>query len=78
MSLTLEIPAETETQLREAAAREGRTIEIFILEAAREKARQSEMESEVALATARQIKADAALDEITRITEELGLYEHQR
>lgn len=74
MSLLLEIPAETETQLREAAAREGRAVELFIIEAAREKARQSENAAE----TARQAKADAALDEITRITEELGLYEHQR
>lgn len=74
MSLLLELPIETETQLREAAAREGRDVENFIIEAAREKANQSEMVVEAV----RLAKADAALDEITRVTEELGLYEHQR
>ncbi len=34
MSLTLEIPAEIEAQLREAAAREGRDVQSFLVEAA--------------------------------------------
>jgi uncharacterized protein (DUF1778 family) len=76
MTLILELSAETETQLREAAAREGREIKTFIIEAAREKARQSAIAIDGE--TTRQAKADAALDELTRITEELSLYQHQR
>lgn len=34
MTLVLEFPADTETQLREAAAREGRDVQTFLLEAA--------------------------------------------
>ena len=77
MSLLLEIPTETETLLREAAAREGRDVEVFIIDAAREKARQSQLENEVAIEFARQVKADAALNEITSLTEELELYDWQ-
>ena len=41
MTLVLEIPAETENQLREAAARRGRSVEEFILDAARHEAMQT-------------------------------------
>lgn len=37
MSLTLEIPVEIENQLREAAAREGREVSVYLLERATEK-----------------------------------------
>lgn len=37
MTLVLELPAETENQLREAAAREGRDVAQFVIEAATEK-----------------------------------------
>ena len=37
MTLILELPAETEKQLREAAARAGRDVESFVIEAATER-----------------------------------------
>lgn len=74
MSLTLDIPTELETELREVAARQGRELGDYILDAALQHARQNPFVDEAA----RQAKADAALDELTRITEELKLYEHQR
>ncbi len=73
MSLLLEIPAELESEIREAAQREGRDFESYIIEAASEKARR-----EKAQEAARLARSDAALDEITRLTEDLGLYEHQK
>ena len=70
MSLTLDIPADIEDELCEAARRHGRELGAYILEAALEQTRRQEQEQ---LA-----RADAGLDELTRLTEELGLYEHQR
>lgn len=70
MSLTLDIPAEVENELREVARRHGRELGAYILEAALEQTRREEQQ--------RQGRADAGLDELTRLTEELGLYEHQR
>lgn len=73
MSLTLEIPAEVENALREIATNEGHDLADFIIESVRERARlQATKRREEAQRIA---KSDAALDELTRITEELGLYE---
>lgn len=74
MSLTLDIPFEIENELREVARRQGRELGAYILEAALEHARRNPFVDEAA----RQAKADAALDELTRLTEELKLYEHQQ
>ncbi len=70
MSLTLDTPLEIETELREVARRHGRELGAYILEAALEQTRREEQ--------ARIERADAGLDELTRLTEELGLDEHQR
>ncbi len=67
MTLTVELPAETESLLQAIAAREGRDLEALVIEAINEKA-------------AREAEFAARLDglqELTRITEELGLYEWQ-
>lgn len=76
MSLILEIPTEVENELREIATNEGQDLADFIVESVRERARlqaaQRQKEAQ------RIAKSDAALDELTRITEELGLYEHQK
>ena len=71
MSLTLDLPLDIENELREVAHRHGRELGDYILDAALEQARREAQEAEFA-------SRDAALDELTRITEELGLYEHQR
>ncbi len=65
MSLTLEIPAEVEAKLREVAAQEGRELNAFIVEAA----------LQVAQARQKERAALAGLEEMTRINEELGLYD---
>ncbi len=77
MTLTVELPAETETLLQAIAAREGRDLLSLVLEAANEKAAREKAQQQVAGEEARREKADAALDELTRLTEEMGLYEHQ-
>ena len=45
MSLVLELPAETEAQLRQAAARAGRGLEEWIIEAARQQATRTSLVS---------------------------------
>ena len=65
MSLTLEVPAEIEAKLRAVAQQQGRNLSDYILEAALERARREEIRAEQL----------AGMDEITRINEELGLYE---
>ena len=109
MTLVLDVPAETEAQLREAAQRAGRAVEQFVLEAATEKVGRANrvltvaqsavlldvssthierlLEAkrlgslsveDVALYQARQEAANRALDEIVAMTEEQGLYDHQK
>lgn len=79
MTLTLELPAETETLLQAIAAREGRDVSALVIEAINEKAaREKVQQDQVAGETARLAKADAALDTLTRLTEEMGIYQHQR
>ena len=65
MSLTLEVPAEVEARLRALAQQQGHDLNDYILEAALERANREETRAEQL----------AAMDEITRINEELGLYE---
>ncbi len=64
MSLTLEVPAEVEAKLRAVAQQQGRDLSDYILAAALEKASREETR-------AAQL---AGMDEIVRISEELGLY----
>ena len=64
MSLTLEIPAEIEAQLRAVAQQQGRELSDYILAAALEKAQREQKRAEQL----------AGMDEITRINEELKLY----
>lgn len=66
MSLILEIPTEVENEVREVAKRRGREIGDFILELALTQMRREEEERRLRL---------EALQEMTRISEELGLYE---
>jgi len=66
MSLILEIPTEVENEVREVAKRRGREIGDFILELALMQMRREEEERRLRL---------EALQEMTRISEELGLYE---
>ena len=65
ISLTLEIPAEIEAKLRAVAAQEGDELGTWILAAALEKAERAE----------RRASQRAGLEEVTRINEELGLYQ---
>ena len=66
MSFILEIPTEVENEVREVAKRRGREIGDFILELALTQMRREEEERRLRL---------EALQEMTRISEELGLYE---
>ena len=65
MSLTLEVSAEIEAKLRAVAQQQGRDLSDYILAAALEKASREEIRAEQL----------AGLEEMTRINEELGLYE---
>ncbi len=65
MSLTLEVSAEIEAQLRAGAQQQGRDLSDYILEAALEKARRD----------AKRAEQLAGLEEMTRINEKWGLYE---
>lgn len=65
MLLTLEMPAEVEAELHTVAQQQGRDLSDYILAAALEKASHEEER-------AAQL---AAMDEIIRNSEELGLYE---
>jgi len=112
MTLVLELPEETERQLREAASSRGQEILQFLVEAAnrtvysleaasqelnladsslRERAERGELESltmdgelffvrDARFEALQRLQAErmAGLQELTRITEELGLYEHQQ
>lgn len=66
MPLVLELPEDIELRLREAAQSAGRDISAYIIEAASEQARREKAGHAARL---------DALQEITRINEELGLYD---
>ena len=65
MSLTLEVSAEIEAKLCAVAQQQGCDLSDYILEAALERASREEKRAEQL----------AGLEEMTRINEELGLYE---
>ena len=65
MSLILEVSAEIEAKLRAVAQQQGRELNDYILEAALERASREEKRAEQL----------AGLEEMTRINENLRLYE---
>ncbi len=66
MSLTLDIPLEVENELREVAQKHGRELGAYIVEAALEQTRREKQELRARM---------EALQELTSINEELGLYD---